>query len=168
MFILFLPSIRLSYFNGPLKVYAGDEAVPHTEAQSESSDEDDVNAEKARFQEVLKGVKIAFRAGTAPLPQPYGQLETVAFEGPVQMVLGEDAGIEQAAQSVVQPHGQLETVAFEAPVEMVRGKDAGIEQAKQWDIGEEHDAVEDELFKLIAEEFDLTSLDDRDFFGADD
>ena len=75
------------------------------------------------------------------------------------MVLEEDAGIEEAVQSVLQPHGQLDTVALE---------DTGIEEAVQCDIGEKEDAVEGELFKLLAEEFDQTSLNDRDFFGADD
>ena len=96
MLILFLPSIRLSYFNGPLKVYAGDEAVP-PEAHSDSSDEEDVKVEQARFQEVLKGVKVAFSATTASVTQPHGELETVAFEDPVQMVLVDDAVLVEAA-----------------------------------------------------------------------
>ena len=92
-----MPSIRLSYFNGPLKNYETDEAVLHTEDHSDSSDEEDVKAEQARFQEVLQGVKIAFRKTSAPIPQPHGQLETVAFEGPVMMDM-QDAGIEAATE----------------------------------------------------------------------
>ena len=138
MLILFLPSIRLSYFNGPLKVYAGDEAVPHTEAHSDSSDEEDVKAEQARFQEVSKGVKVAFSATTASVTQPHGELETVAFEDPVQMVLVDDAVFVEAAGGDIGEQDDADAALIEA------------------------------MFNLMAEEHDAFSLLDRNFMDADD
>ena len=130
-----LPSIRLSYFNGPLKVYAGDEAVPNTNADSDSvsdsSDEEVVKAEQARFLEVLKGVKIALRPTTASVPHPHGQLETAEFEGPVEMEMGEEGGIKEAAA--------------------------------KGDLGEQDVEVE-ELCNIIAEELELSSLNEKEYF----
>jgi hypothetical protein len=151
---LCLPSIRLSYFNGPLKVYGGDEAVPNTNADSDSysdsSDEEDVKAEQARFQEVLQGVKIAFRKTAASVPQPHGQLETLDFEGPVEMEMEEEGGIKEAAK------GDLGEQSVE--VEKLCNN-----IAEELDLGEQDVEVE-ELCNIIAEQLELSSLNESEYF----